>query len=267
MPLSRTQIDRLGHRLRRSDPTIEDLRLLEQVRGHYERPLREVMRALLGLDLGLGFQLSARPAKTTGTIIDKLRRMPRLKLSEMQDIAGARIVAEMRRDEQDRLVEQITACFDDCKVVDRRAAPSFGYRAVHVVVKVEGRPVEIQVRTRLQDLWAQIVERLADRLGRGIRYGEPPLEPTQHLGGMTRQEFVDRVMKLAEEVEVVERVGQLRAEYDRLSEERRAHGEEPSDPDEAATAALLARFEEREGRLRAALEGLHNATAPRTLGP
>lgn len=35
--------------------------------------------------------------------------------------------------------------------------------------------VEIQVRTLLQGLWANIYERLADGLGRGIRYGELPI--------------------------------------------------------------------------------------------
>lgn len=148
---------------------------------------------------------------------------------------------------------------------DRRAEPSFGYRAVHVIVKVRGRPVEIQVRTRLQDLWAQIVERLADEWGRGIRYGEPPSDPTRRLREMTRQEFVDRVMQLAEEVDVVEQAAGLRMEYDHLSEELRRHGQTPADPEEMA--AVYARFEERERRLRAFLERLHDVIAPRTLEP
>jgi hypothetical protein len=37
----------------------------------------------------------------------------------------------------------------------------------------DGFPVEIQVRTRLQHEWAELFEKLADQLGRGIRYGEP----------------------------------------------------------------------------------------------
>jgi hypothetical protein len=35
-------------------------------------------------------------------------------------------------------------------------------------------PVEIQIRTLLQDLWAQVLERLGDHLGRDIRYGSWP---------------------------------------------------------------------------------------------
>ena len=39
---------------------------------------------------------------------------------------------------------------------------------------VDGVSIEIQIRTLLQHLWADLMERLADRLGRQIRYGEPP---------------------------------------------------------------------------------------------
>ena len=47
-----------------------------------------------------------------------------------------------------------------CKTpIDRRKNPTYGYRAVHVIVYWDGIPVEIQIRTELQDTWAQIVER------------------------------------------------------------------------------------------------------------
>jgi ppGpp synthetase/RelA/SpoT-type nucleotidyltranferase len=50
-----------------------------------------------------------------------------------------------------------------------------GYAAVHVIVFPEDVPIEIQVRTRWQHEWADLFEKLADRVGRGIRYGEPPV--------------------------------------------------------------------------------------------
>jgi hypothetical protein len=48
---------------------------------------------------------------------------------------------------------------------------------------VDGFIVEIQVRTTLQDLWAQAVERLADEVGREIRYGGVP---AAHAGTVER---------------------------------------------------------------------------------
>lgn len=59
------------------------------------------------------------------------------------------------------------------KVIDRRVDPRAGYRAVHVEVRREGILLEVQVRTALQHQWAELFERTADRLGRGLRYGEP----------------------------------------------------------------------------------------------
>jgi hypothetical protein len=74
-------------------------------------------------------------------------------------------------------VKSIVRVFRGARSVDRRTEPSHGYRAVHVIVKLQGRLVELQVRTRLQDSWAQAMERLADRLGRDIRYGAQAKDP------------------------------------------------------------------------------------------
>jgi ppGpp synthetase/RelA/SpoT-type nucleotidyltranferase len=49
-----------------------------------------------------------------------------------------------------------------------------GYVAVHVVVFPQDAPIEIQIRTAWQHEWAEVFEKLADLVGRGIRYGQPP---------------------------------------------------------------------------------------------
>lgn len=89
-----------------------------------------------------------------------------------------RIVGSFDRAGQDELVDRLVATFADearaPKVIDRRAEPSHGYRAVHIIVFPGSVPVEIQVRTRLQHEWADMFEKLADRVGRGIRYGQTP---------------------------------------------------------------------------------------------
>jgi len=48
---------------------------------------------------------------------------------------------------------------------------SHGYRAVHLIVTTQGASVEIQVRTSLQHLWAELSERLADVIDSRIKYG------------------------------------------------------------------------------------------------
>jgi ppGpp synthetase/RelA/SpoT-type nucleotidyltranferase len=114
--------------------------------------------------------------KTTGTPIDKLQREDIIKLSRINDLAGARIVlSDGGMLEQEEAVDRICEMFDDevrpAHRIDRRSDPRQGYRAMHVVVFPNGTPVEIQVRTKLQDTWAQIFERLADQWGRELRYG------------------------------------------------------------------------------------------------
>ena len=57
------------------------------------------------------------------------------------------------------------------------------------------RSVEVQVRTRLQHEWAEIFEKLADLLGRGIRYGEPP---AQRLAETERAQLSPELQELYE---------------------------------------------------------------------
>jgi ppGpp synthetase/RelA/SpoT-type nucleotidyltranferase len=91
----------------------------------------------------------------------------------MQDIAGCRILVSDPLT-QDRTVDDLLHLFPDAQVFDRRERPSHGYRAVHVVVTLRQRSVEIQVRTRLQHLWAELSEKLADHLGNEVKYGGGP---------------------------------------------------------------------------------------------
>jgi ppGpp synthetase/RelA/SpoT-type nucleotidyltranferase len=160
----------------------------------------------------LGFAVTTR-LKTTGTLIDKLRREHGMKLKSVQDIAGARIIVRGSRRDQDEAVARVVATFAAAPkpptVRDRRVQPSSGYRAVHIVV-FEGRlPVEVQIRTNQQDLWAQTFERLGDRWGRAIRYGGLPDEPdTIALDGdpaTTRRQVVQVMQRLSDEIDRVER--------------------------------------------------------------
>jgi len=118
----------------------------------------------------------------------------------MHDLAGARIVINGNYDDQDRATSRVIDIFASCPrpplVKDRRKTPSYGYRAVHVIVFPENMPVEIQLRTDLQNGWAQFAERLGDLWGRGLRYGTGPDDPDLPAGnpfakGLTRAQVVD----------------------------------------------------------------------------
>ncbi|MBL7256070.1 RelA/SpoT domain-containing protein [Paractinoplanes lichenicola] len=174
LPISKTQMGKLGERLRDApEPEPPDLELLKAVLAAYREAL-QIVNALLR---ELGFHPVSR-LKITGTIVGKLRRDRRSSLRTIQDLAGSRVVLDADLIEQDQAVQAFCEALErrgfGQSVIDRRADPRSGYRAVHVVAKIDGVPVEIQFRTELQHLWAQMFERLADLWGRQIRYdGEP----------------------------------------------------------------------------------------------
>lgn len=165
--LSKTQVDQLGNRLRKGDISEDDLRLLDAYRESFAEAYEEVLGTIRH---STGIAPTGRPAKTRFAIIEKLRREKTMQLSRVQDIAGRRIVvSDIQR--QDEVVEQLKHAFGKVKVTDRRRKPSHGYRAVHVIATARNKSVEIQVRTELQDLWAQQSEVLADRVDARIKYG------------------------------------------------------------------------------------------------
>lgn len=174
---SRSRIDELGSRLR-ARVTDPDLRLLDAYRKSFREDYDFVVEALR---TRIGLELSGRPAKSTAAIVDKLKRGS-MRLSQMQDIAGCRTTA-VDITAQDTMVSAIAKIFP-ATIIDRRGQPSHGYRAVHVIARPNVLPIEIQVRTRLQHLWAEISEKLADQFGIEVKYGGGPDIARQSLESM-----------------------------------------------------------------------------------
>jgi hypothetical protein len=79
------------------------------------------------------------------------------------------------------VVASLGALFSGASVIDRRGNPSYGYRAVHLVIDIDGKLVEIQVRTELQHQWAELSEKLSDVVDPAIKYGGGPAELTEFL--------------------------------------------------------------------------------------
>lgn len=173
--LSKSQINKLGERLRGGSANPEDQHLLDTYGRSFAQSYEEVARRLRALNLGETFFVE-RYSKSKMSIVEKLKREPLLKLSEMQDIAGCRIVvADIAA--QEKAVNEIMSAFSGDSPItlrDRRIKPSHGYRAVHLIVRKDGKKVEIQVRTRPQHWWAECCEKLAGLYDQKIKYGGGP---------------------------------------------------------------------------------------------
>lgn len=167
--MKKSEIDRLGERLRVA-VNAADLTLLDTYRREFQFSYESVAARL---QAALGIEVSGRPAKSTPAIVDKLRRSS-MRLSQMQDVAGCRIVVSGIA-EQNQLCSKICALFDTA-LFDRRTTPSHGYRAIHLVVRNFPHPVEIQLRTSLQHAWAGLSEKTADVFDSALKYGGGPEE-------------------------------------------------------------------------------------------
>ena len=202
--MSRNQIEKLGRRLARSAEVADaDLGALEDLVACHMGVLELARPRLDDLAAAAGttqLHITHR-AKTTQTIFEKLRRQEGMSLARMQDLAGIRVVGAVSLTEQDALVAEIARRFPgdprEPTIKDRREEPSYGYRAVHAIVSLDGITIEVQVRTLLQHVWANVMERLADLFGRQIRYGEPPTPP-HGFSLETTQGLVDVMMVLSE---------------------------------------------------------------------
>ncbi len=209
LPCSKKKASKLGELLAApEDPTQESLDLLEAILACYDDALAVALPKLASCCPGL--EPHGR-VKTLGTLVDKLRRTPEVKLPYIRDIAGARIVLDeggrhAQRTVTKRVIEAFTAPdASPPKLIDRLADPRFGYHALHVEVEVLGLPVEIQLRTRLQHQWAEITESLGDKWGRGIRYGEQPeLPDEEHWPGVNRSAVWSFVLRLSKTIATLE---------------------------------------------------------------
>src|SRR5436190_931531 len=86
--LSKSQVDRLGDRLRYYEIMDADLVELECYRSSFTSAYEYV---IVKIHDQLGLEATGRPAKSTSSIIGKLRRES-IRLSQMQDIAGCSLI-------------------------------------------------------------------------------------------------------------------------------------------------------------------------------
>lgn len=209
LPMTRSAAERLGQRLARDGfDQAKDIELFRELLEAYQVGLLDVREQIFDRT---GLMATAR-LKTTKSLLEKLKREP-TKLPSVQDVAGLRIVVKDRVEQ--RTLALSTALYFDMtssrqhRYVDRTASPRFGYRAIHVVVYALDIPVEVQFRTPLQDSWAQLAEKLGDRWGRGLRYGELPVEPDApvNAAGFTRGAVWESVLGLSEAISILESRG------------------------------------------------------------
>lgn len=184
---SKTQINKAGKILCESDPTtweyIEAQELANRWRSCHAYPINTFQSTLrTKLRHFSGSPIVAQRLKRMPTMIDKLKRHPNMKLTTMQDIAGVRGIVDTIDD-----VNKIVGLYVDNKnfrheLVERydyinNPRDADGYRSVHLVYKYSnsfypdfnGLRIEMQLRTKLQHIWATAVETMGTFIGQALK--------------------------------------------------------------------------------------------------
>ena len=129
-----------------------------------------------------GEPIVAQRLKRMPTIIDKLSRYPSMQLTTMQDIAGLRAILDDVNDVASVADKYLNNKSFPHEFVDQHnyiLSPRDvdGYRSHHITYKYknkqnpayDGLRVEIQLRTKLQHIWATAVETMGTFLGQALK--------------------------------------------------------------------------------------------------
>lgn len=153
---------------------IDDIELISNWRSLHSVPLRAVLTLVRSklkrkgvTDYVIGQRLKRMPS-----IITKIKRFEKMKVSRMQDVGGIRIIVPNITDVYS-VFNAITHTKSKHEVIipahDYIKEPKKdGYRSIHQVFKYhnskqpnyDGMRIEVQIRTKLQHQWSTAVETL-----------------------------------------------------------------------------------------------------------
>jgi putative GTP pyrophosphokinase len=192
-PYSKSKIDRVGRAFadnaeavladlgRLGDPAVqtamtEGFEVIGWWRGEHAKPLSRVAANLRHHVRKESDPIVAQRLKRAATIGDKLVRERTMKLSRMADIGGVRAIVPDQAAAY-RVANRLRRNWTITKFRDYVAEPKEdGYHALHLINRNRGRLIEIQLRTPLQDEWANLVEKLSRLAFPGLKFGAGPPE-------------------------------------------------------------------------------------------
>jgi putative GTP pyrophosphokinase len=158
---------------------IQAILVISDYRAMHATPMTSVTMGIRSMVRTVRRDDTIRPGqrfKRIDRIMDKLVRFPRMRLCQMEDIGGCRVVLPSL-DEVYRVLARIRHNWPDCRVTDYIANPKDdGYRGIHVIKRRNDRLVEVQIRTEGQHGWAEAVELYSPRVGYNLKDGDGPAD-------------------------------------------------------------------------------------------
>ena len=176
----RSRVDRAGERIRTSAETPEDLEVIENWRASHAAVLGSFRKILYNKARNFAGIHIVQRLKRKPSIVAKLDREPKMRLSRMHDIAGCRVIFPDLKTLHEFRAEMHSGGYrhqrrganDDRWNYISKPKPN-GYRGIHDVYAYSaeakkgrqdeaglrnGMLIEIQYRTKIQHAWAAAVE-------------------------------------------------------------------------------------------------------------
>lgn len=169
--VSKAKIDKAGRYLSDSSRDYDEEMLeLEMIFDEYRKEhLEPLTRLTLELQSWLHSHTAdyyiAQRLKRKPQILRKLNRFS-VRLTQLQDIGGCRIIVA-DNNKVDATVNFISEKLNESDFAKILRTPDYrekgrddtGYRALHIILEVSGRMLELQLRSRIQHYWSESIER------------------------------------------------------------------------------------------------------------
>ncbi len=182
--ISKSKVDRAGQILSDTEREYDEASLdAEYILDEYRKAhLEPLTRITLELQTWLqSFEKKyfiAQRLKRKPQILRKLRRLS-VRLTQLQDIGGCRIIVDSNNDVDEllRFITERIARSGFAKIIrstDYRelGRDDSGYRAFHLILEVSGAKIELQLRSRIQHYWSESIERTSVIYGKRLKEQE-----------------------------------------------------------------------------------------------
>ncbi len=172
--------------------------------------------------------------KRLNTITGKLQRFPKMELCRMQDLGGCRVIMPTVQDVyaicNHMRKSRIRHTEKGYKDYIKDPNPNTGYRGVHMIFRYKsdkkidynGMLIEIQIRTKLQHLWATAVETVGVFTQNGLKFNQGSEkwlnffklvsalfsyeEKTTPVGGFSAEDVVSKLYDIIDELNILKKL-------------------------------------------------------------
>jgi ppGpp synthetase/RelA/SpoT-type nucleotidyltranferase len=256
---SRKKVDRsgqilIGKRIDNEESEKQAIDIFNNWRASHAYPMHVIMKTLKNISKDVNSDaICVQRLKRAKSILKKLERFPTMQLSQIQDIGGCRVVMPdvnltrklsteyIKRNKRHKRVKSGEKNYINTPKPD-------GYRSIHLVYKYHsinkvgkiynGKSIEIQIRSKLQHVWATALETVdlftfqTMKLGGGYEnwkyffklvssafamIEKCPIVPNTPLN---KNELYAEIKRMAETLNVAEKMKAMRASIAHLSDKK-----------------------------------------------